>query len=126
MTTSTEGRGGQCHHATLGSMANGVCMLHWTAPLVALASVVNVASAATGAAEAQSRSLAATCASCHASSGTDAAARPLAGMPVAEMIRVMGEFRAGTRNGTVMPQLAKGYTDAQITAIASWYAAQKQ
>ncbi len=36
----------------------------------------------------------------------------------------MQDFRSGARNGTVMPQLAKGYTDAQIDAMAAWFAAQ--
>lgn len=29
-------------------------------------------------------------------------------------------YRDGRQPGTVMPQLAKGYTDAQIDAIAAW------
>jgi cytochrome subunit of sulfide dehydrogenase len=28
------------------------------------------------------------------------------------------EYKAGTRQGTIMPQLAKGFTDEQINAIA--------
>ena len=31
-------------------------------------------------------------------------------------------YRDGRQSGTVMPQLAKGYTDAQIDAIAAWFA----
>lgn len=31
-------------------------------------------------------------------------------------------YRDGRQSGTVMPQLAKGYTDAQINAIAAWFA----
>jgi cytochrome c553 len=27
--------------------------------------------------------------------------------------------------GTIMPQLAKGYTDEQIDLVAGWFAAQK-
>jgi len=34
-------------------------------------------------------------------------------------------YRDGLQSGTVMPQLAKGYTDAQIDAIAEWFAAAK-
>jgi cytochrome subunit of sulfide dehydrogenase len=34
-------------------------------------------------------------------------------------------YRDGLQFGTVMPQLAKGYTDAQIDAIAEWFAAAK-
>jgi sulfide dehydrogenase cytochrome subunit len=70
------------------------------------------------------RGLAATCSGCH---GIDARARDgmraLAGMPKDELARAMRAYRSGERPGTLMPQLAKGYTDAEIDAIAGWYAA---
>ena len=70
------------------------------------------------------RGLAATCSGCH---GGDSRAREgiraLAGMPSDEIARAMRAYRAGERPGTLMPQLAKGYTDAEIDAIAAWYAA---
>lgn len=72
------------------------------------------------------RNLAASCSNCHAAPAHgEAVVRPLAGMPAADLARAMQEFRAGSRPGTVMPQLAKGYTDAQIEAIAQWYGAQR-
>ena len=37
----------------------------------------------------------------------------------------MQDFKSGRAPGTVMPQLAKGYTDEQIDLIAGWFAAQK-
>jgi cytochrome c553 len=37
----------------------------------------------------------------------------------------MQEFKSGARQGTVMNQLAKGYTDEQIDALAGWFAAQR-
>ena len=73
----------------------------------------------------RARSLAATCAQCH---GTDGRAPPgsavpaLAGMPVAYMTEQMNAFKAGTRPGTVMPQLAKGFSDAQIAQLATYFA----
>jgi cytochrome c553 len=36
----------------------------------------------------------------------------------------MRAFRDGKRPATVMHQIAKGYSDAQIEAMASWFAAQ--
>jgi len=92
--------------------------------------VTALALAATGsfAQDAQSvraRSLAATCAQCH---GTDGRAAPgaavpgLAGMPAAYLIEQMNAFRSGARSGTVMPQLAKGFNDAQIAQLAAWFA----
>ena len=37
----------------------------------------------------------------------------------------MRAFRDGKRPATVMHQLAKGYSDAQIDALAGYFAAQK-
>ena len=77
----------------------------------------------------QSRSLAATCAQCH---GTDGRPTPgslfpaLAGRPAADTLEKMAAFKAGTLPGTVMPQIAKGYSDAQIRNLAAYFAAQAQ
>ena len=38
----------------------------------------------------------------------------------------MRAFRDGQRPATVMHQIAKGYTDQQIDALAAWFAAQKR
>jgi len=76
----------------------------------------------------RTRSLAATCAHCH---GTDGRALPgavvagLAGRPAAELVEQMRAFKSGARNATVMPQLAKGYSDAQIEQLAAYFSAQK-
>ena len=34
-------------------------------------------------------------------------------------------FKAGTRPATVMTQLAKGYSDAQLRQLAAYFAAQR-
>ena len=39
-----------------------------------------------------------------------------------ELVTKFRAYRDGRQSGTVMPQLAKGYTDAQIDAIAAWFA----
>ena len=75
----------------------------------------------------QARSLAATCANCH---GTNGAAAPgmvaLAGYDRAGMVKAMADFKSGARSATIMHQLSKGYSDAQIEAIAGYFAAQKK
>ena len=38
----------------------------------------------------------------------------------------MKEFKSGARPATLMHQLAKGYSDEQIEAIAAYFAAQKK
>jgi cytochrome subunit of sulfide dehydrogenase len=75
------------------------------------------------------RALAATCANCHGTQGQavpNATVPGLAGLPAAYVAEQMKAFKAGTRPATVMHQLAKGYSDAQIDAIAAYYAAQKK
>ena len=75
------------------------------------------------------RSHAATCANCHGTQGraVDGASVPgLAGMPASYIADQMRAFKAGTRPATVMHQLAKGYSDAQIDAVAGYFAAQKK
>ena len=72
------------------------------------------------------RSLAATCTNCHGTNGvSQGGTESLAGMPREALVRKMQEFKSGARPATIMPQLAKGYTDEQVALIAGWFAAQK-
>ena len=75
----------------------------------------------------QVRSWAAACANCH---GTDGRAQPgmesLAGANKDDMVKKMLDFKAGRKPATIMHQLAKGYSDKQIVAIAGYFAAQKK
>jgi len=94
------------------------------------ATVLAVVIGAAGAAQAQNqdalklyqRGLAATCANCH---GTDGQGVVGAGMPMinhlssAELLKKMTDYKSGAVTGTIMPQLAKGYTDEQLQTIAS-------
>jgi cytochrome subunit of sulfide dehydrogenase len=72
--------------------------------------------------------LAATCANCHGTAGraVDRSTVPgLAGVQREYFIAQMKDFRGdNTRKATVMHQLAKGYTDAQIEQLATYFAAQ--
>jgi sulfide dehydrogenase cytochrome subunit len=85
---------------------------------------------AAGAAGAQesARNLAAACAICHGTNGKAVTKDviPLAGLPREHIATQMRAFRDGQRPATVMHQIAKGYTDAQIDAMAAWFAAQKR
>ncbi len=72
------------------------------------------------------RNLAATCANCHGTNGVSVGeVASLAGKPKDEIVRKMQDYKKGTVPATIMPQLAKGYTDAQIDLVAGWFAAQK-
>ena len=82
--------------------------------------------AAQGADPHRGRSLAASCSSCHGTNGISQGAVPsLAGAAKADLVAKMQEFKSGKRPGTIMPQLAKGYSDEQIETVAAWFAAQK-
>jgi len=69
------------------------------------------------------RALAASCASCHRADGTTVPS--LDGRSRNELLAKLRAFRDGSQAGTVMPQLARGYTEAQLDAIAAWYAQQR-
>jgi cytochrome c553 len=49
----------------------------------------------------------------------------LAGLSASYFTEQMNAFKTGKRQGTIMHQLAKGYTDAEIAQMAAYFAAQK-
>ena len=50
----------------------------------------------------------------------------LAGSNKDDLVKKMQDYKTGRVQATVMHQLAKGYSDAQIVAIAGYFAAQKK
>jgi cytochrome subunit of sulfide dehydrogenase len=97
-------------------------MLRLIASAAALAAVFSVHAQENG------RNLAAGCAICHGTEGKAVTQNmiPLAGLPRDHIATQMRAFRDGQRPATVMHQIAKGYTDAQIDAMAAWFAGQKR
>ena len=95
-----------------------------------LFAAVVLAAAPVAAQDLPGRNLAATCAICHGTEGRvstkDSPLIPLAGLPRDHIATQMRAFRDGKRPATVMHQIAKGYTDPQIDAMAAWFAAQKR
>jgi cytochrome c553 len=76
----------------------------------------------------QAASLAAGCTGCHGTQGralADAAVPGLAGLSAQVLENRLKSFKSGARNGTVMNQISKGYSDTQIEQLAAWFAAQK-
>ena len=72
------------------------------------------------------RNLAAACANCHGTNGLSQQGMPkLAGQQRAYLAQQMQDFRAGKRPATIMHQIAKGYSDEQIEALAAYFSAQK-
>lgn len=69
---------------------------------------------------------AAGCSGCHATNPrADTPVPPLAGRPAADTATAMSEFKSGARKGTIMDRIAKGFSEAETQAIATWYAQQK-
>ena len=65
------------------------------------------------------RLLAGSCTACHGTNGAGSGAMPaLKDRDAAGLAALMRAFRDGNRPGTVMVRLSKGYTDAEIDAIA--------
>jgi len=97
---------------------------------VALGAAAVVATAAIPAVHAAEVSyaqvLANTCAGCHGPDGSShgPAAPTIAGMSPEIFIDAMRDYRDGKRYGTVMPRIAKGYTDEQIKLMAEYFAKQ--
>lgn len=69
----------------------------------------------------------ATCSACHGTAGALAgnALPKLAGQPKQTLIAAMRAFRDGSRPATIMHQISKGYTEAQVEQIATYLSLQK-
>jgi len=77
----------------------------------------------------QVRSLAATCATCHGTDGRavqGSSVPALAGVPADHLLQQLRAFRDGSRTATVMQQITKGYSEAQLQQLAAFFAAQKK
>ena len=100
---------------------------HWKIAVLALAACTAQAQAQ----DAQAlyvRSVAAACAQCHGTDGRSVAGSTLpsiAGMPRDYLLTQLQAFKAGTRPATIMTQLARGYSDAQLEQLAAFFAGQK-
>jgi sulfide dehydrogenase cytochrome subunit len=73
------------------------------------------------------RANAAMCANCHGSEGRtvkDSAVPSIAGLPRDYMIQQMHAFKDGSRPATIMHQITKGLSEAQIASLADYFAAQ--
>lgn len=73
------------------------------------------------------RALAANCAACHGTHGKPAPGSTLAGLagkPKEELLTAMTQFKQGKKPATVMHQLAKGYSDEELAALADHFSKQ--
>jgi cytochrome subunit of sulfide dehydrogenase len=93
---------------------------------VAVAIAVAMSGAPARAASLDAPPGASSCSGCHAASANVVTPIPrLEGRPAADIVAQMEAFRSGKTPATVMDRLAKGFSEAEVQAIAAWYAAQK-
>ena len=66
------------------------------------------------------------CGGCHGvgSRGAEPVAA-IAGRPADQIVAALNGFRSNDKPSTIMGRIARGYTDAEIAAIAAWLAAQR-
>ena len=73
------------------------------------------------------RALAASCAACHGTNGQPTRGSlvgGLAGRSKDDLVSIMAQYKSGQRPATVMHQIAKGYTEAEIAAMADFFSKQ--
>ncbi len=94
--------------------------------LAIAAGAIAVAALAGAPAEADMASgavLANTCYSCHGTDGKSAGDMPtIAGKAEDFIVKKLQGYRSGELKGTVMARIAKGFSDAEIRALAKFYA----
>jgi len=85
-----------------------------------------VLAAAGGASAADAPRGASSCTGCHTSrAGIEDALASLKGRKASEIAEAMLAFKEGGKPATVMNRIAKGFSDAEITAMADWFAEQQ-
>jgi cytochrome c553 len=68
--------------------------------------------------------MAANCTMCHGTGGRAAqgsTVASLAGKPKDEIVQAMAQFKSGQKPATIMHQIAKGYGDAEVAALAEHF-----
>lgn len=65
--------------------------------------------------------LASSCFNCHGPGGVSKGSIPdISQLSADEIVTALNGFRDGTKEGTVMDRLSRGYTDDEIASIAQW------
>ena len=68
-----------------------------------------------------------TCNGCHGYDGVSKGAAPsIKGLPATYLENAMKDFKSDKRPATIMNRIAKGYTDAEITAMSEYFASLKK
>jgi cytochrome c553 len=98
-------------------------------PIAALLALAAAAPPATAQSmEERAKLWAASCAACHGFEGRSVSEVPaLAGKSKSDLVKALMDFKSGaTKTATVMHQHARGYSDAQLEAMADFFSKQKR
>lgn len=75
----------------------------------------------------QQRSMVASCAGCHGTSGVaQQGMESLASQPKDALFKKLLDFKNGATPATIMHQLSKGYSDEQLEQLASYFSTLKK
>jgi sulfide dehydrogenase cytochrome subunit len=74
------------------------------------------------------RTIGSACYGCHGAAGATETSIPpiIIGVPADYIVSSLKEFRDGSRPSTIMGRIAKGYTDEEIAAVASYISSQER
>ncbi len=93
------------------------------APAAGLAWAADAGTAAANVTARHARSLSATCTGCHGGAVENSPMVALEGLPAAQIEARMAVYRNNSGAPTVMHQIARGYTEAQVRLIAEYLSA---
>ena len=97
-----------------------------TRVVTAVALVFTVIGDASAAGPAEAPPGALSCSGCHPAARTTQTTVPrLIGRNPADIVAAMAAFKSGQVPSTVMDRIAKGFSEDEVKAIATWYGAQK-
>jgi cytochrome c553 len=96
-------------------------------PFLIVASLIGLALAGpSSAADRHTEVIAATCMSCHGPGGKSLGTIPsLVDLKQDDFVKRLHEFKSGTRLSSIMKRHAAGYTDAEVDALAAYFASLK-
>jgi cytochrome subunit of sulfide dehydrogenase len=105
-------------------MAASMCLLCVTS---LVAGLLSSSADAADMAMARGTALASACGACHGPDGRSQGAIPsINHLPAEDFTFALKAFRADGRQGTVMNRIAKGLDDAEISAMAAYFAAHQR
>ena len=94
--------------------------------MLLIAGLLPLSAAAADSAMARGPALVNACAACHGPDGRSQGAIPsIDNLSAEDFIAALKAFRADARKGTVMNRIAKGVDDAEISAMAAYFAGRR-